>query len=161
MAITAFTQHYVCLKIRKLSINSTLKIKTKTPPEQCIPLICWIICFMGTFKLTMPKMVLLALLLIYQVWGFYSNRGRRKFNSGQLIIMRELFLTWSTPLPEVIIKSHLESDWNLPDPSCATAFQRPLREHHKILPFAGEGETQRVCPRVETEWKSGLFLLLF
>lgn len=161
MAITAFTQQYAYLRSGKLNINSTLKTKPKTPPEQCIPLICWIICFMGTFKLTMPKMVLLALLLIYQVWGFYSNRARRKFNSGQVTIMREHFLTWSTPLPEVIIKSHLESDWNLPDPSCATALQWPLREHHRILPFAGEGETQRIYPRVETEWKSGLFLLLF
>lgn len=93
---------------------------------------------MGTFRLTMPKMVLLALLLIYQVWGFYSNRGRRKFNSGQLITTREQLLIWSTPLPEVIIKSPLESDWNLPDSAVQEHSDGTFENNTKYFPSLGK-----------------------
>lgn len=49
------------------------------------------------------------------------------------------------------------------------AFQTPAGLEHsdgparatKYFPSAGEGETPRMCPRVELKWKPGLFLLLF
>lgn len=163
MAINTFTEHYAYPRSGKLNINSTQKNKNKNATWRVHPLNLLNYMLYGDIQVDNAKDGITS--TTFNLPG----RAMVSIQTGEeesLILGN--WVSWKSNFLCEVFHFHrwsLEVIWEVTETFqillCYSIPTAPSRTTQNTSLHWGRRETQRICPLVETEWKSGLFLLLF